>query len=331
MSEGEAFDFQLDRIISVIKDTGAKVIGLQFPEGFKRRSPGIASRIEKETGSAIFISGNPCFGACDLDVALLDKVEIMFHFGHAHLDDNKLSQKVYFIETRSDVDVKDVVKLAVNELTGQKIGLITTVQHVHKLEDAASILKEHGKECVICSGDSKIAYPGQILGCNFSTARKEECDEYLYIGSGQFHPLGVSLATKKRVLIADPFVNELRDADSSRILRQRSAAIAKSLDAKVFGIVVSTKPGQERMVLAEELKNMAKKHGKDAYIFTMDLVTPDQLLQFKVDAFVNTACPRLAIDEVGRFHSPMLTPMEFEIVLGEKQWEDLVFDEITGE
>jgi arCOG04112 universal archaeal diphthamide biosynthesis domain protein len=331
MSEGEAFNFQLDHITSVIKDTGAKVIGLQFPEGFKRRSPGIASRIEEDTDASVFISGNPCFGACDLDVALLDKVEILFHFGHAHLDDNKLSQKVYFIETRSDVDVKDVVKLAVNDLKGHKIGLITTVQHVHKLEDVASILEEHGKECVICAGDSKIAYPGQVLGCNFSAARKEECDEYLYIGSGQFHPLGVSLATKKRVLIADPFVNELRDADSSRILRQRSAAIAKSLDAEVFGIVVSTKPGQERMGLAEELKNMAKKHGKDAHIFTMDLVTPDQLLQFKVDAFVNTACPRLAIDEVGRFHSPMLTPIEFEIVLGEKQWEELVFDEITGE
>lgn len=331
MSEGEAFDFQLDRIISVIKDTDAKVIGLQFPEGFKRRSPEIASRIEDETDVTVFISGNPCFGACDLDVALLEKVEILFHFGHAHLDDNKLSQKVYFIETRSAVDVKDVVKLAVAELQGQKIGLISTVQHVHKLEDAASVLKEHGKECIICAGDSKIAYPGQVLGCNFSAARKEECDEYLYIGSGQFHPLGVSLATKKHVLIADPFVNELREADSSRVLRQRSAVIAKSLDAEVFGIVVSTKPGQDRMKLAEELKNMAKKHGKEAHILTMDLVTPDQLLQFKVDSFVNTACPRLAVDEVGRFNAPMLTPMEFEIVLGERDWEDLVFDEITGE
>ncbi|WP_094226746.1 diphthamide biosynthesis enzyme Dph2 [Methanolobus psychrotolerans] len=331
MSEIEAFDFQLARIISVIKDTGAKVIGLQFPEGFKRRSLGIASGIESETGTSVIISGNPCFGACDLDVALLNDVEILFHFGHAHLDDNKLSQKVYFIETRSAVDVKDVVKLAVPELRGQKIGLITTVQHVHKLEDATSILREHGKECVICSGDSKIAYPGQVLGCNFSAAREEMCDEYLYIGSGQFHPLGVSLATKRRVLIADPFVNELREVDSSRVLRQRSAVIAKSIDAEVFGIVVSTKPGQERMALAEELKEMAKKHGRNAYVFTMDLVTPDQLLQFKVDAFVNTACPRLAVDEVGRFHAPMLTPMEFEIVLGEREWEDLIFDEITGE
>ena len=63
----------------------------------------------------------------------------------------------------------------------------------------------------------------------------------------------------------------------------------------------------------------------------MDLGTPDQLLQLKVDAFVNTACPRLAIDEVGRFNAPMLTPQEFEIVLGEKEWEDIVFDEILGE
>ncbi len=107
--------------------------------------------------------------------------------------------------------------------------------------------------------------------------------------------------------------------------------IAKSLDAEVFGIVVSTKPGQDRMKLAEQLRDMAKKHGKEALILTMDLVTPDQLLQFKVDSFVNTACPRLAVDEVGRFNAPMLTPMEFEIVLGERNWEDLVFDEIKGE
>lgn len=331
MSEGEAFDFQVENIISVIKDTGAKVVGLQFPEGFKRKSPAIALQIEKETGVEVLISGNPCFGACDIDVALVNDVEILFHFGHAHLDDNALSDKVYFIETRSAVDVKDVVGLAASRLKGQRIGLITTVQHVHKLDDAVSVLEARGKECVISGGDSKIAYPGQVLGCNFSAARNEDCDEYLYIGSGQFHPLGVSLATKKHVTIADPFVNELREADSTKVLRQRTAVIAKSLDAEVFGIVVSSKPGQQRMELARAMKAMAMKHGKEARILTMDLVTPDQLLQFKVDAFVNTACPRLAVDEVGRFNAPMLTPLEFEIVLGEREWEDLCFDEITGE
>ncbi len=331
MFSGEGFDFQVESIISIIQDSGVKMVGLQFPEGFKRRSPAIAERIEKETGVMVVVSGNPCFGACDLDVSVLKNVDLLFHFGHAPLDDNELSDKVYFIETRSEVDVKDAVKLALAELEGKRIGLLTTVQHVHKLNDARKILEEDGREVVIGTGDSKIAYPGQVLGCNFSVARTEECDEYLYIGSGEFHPLGVSLSTGKRVMIADPFVNEVREVDASYILRQRSAAIAKSLDAQVIGIILSSKPGQERMKLAKDLKTLAAKHDKVAHIFTMDLVTPEQLLQFKVDAFVNTACPRIAIDEVGRFNAPMLTPQEFEIALGEAEWEDIVFDEITGE
>ena len=60
----------------------------------------------------------------------------------------------------------------------------------------------------------------------------------------------------------------------------------------------------------------------------MDLVTPDQLLAFKVDAYVNTACPRITIDDAQRFHVPLLTPQEFEIVLGERNWDELVMDEI---
>lgn len=327
----EAFDLKPDYIINVIKKTGAKFVGFQFPEGLKRKGPELAKKVEEATGAEIIISGDPCYGACDLDRTLLEQVDILFHFGHAELEDTKLSEKVYFIETRSAIDIRPIVEKAVPELKGQIIGLITTVQHAHKLPDACAVLKANGKTCVIGRGDSRLAYPGQVLGCNFSAARDEVCNEYLYIGSGDFHPLGVALSTKKRVLAADPFSGEVREVDSSRILRQRSAVIAKSLDAEAFGIIVSSKNGQERLELASSLKALAKKHGKEAYLILIDLVTPDQLLQFKVDAFVNTACPRLAIDEVGRFPSPMLTPQEFEIVLGEREWENLVLDEITEE
>ena len=327
----EAFDLRPDYIIGVIRKLGAKTVGFQFPEGLKRKGAELAKRVEEATGAEVIISGDPCFGACDLDRILLDNVDILFHFGHSELEDTKLSDKVYFIETRSTVDVRPVVEKAVPELKGQRIGLITTVQHVHKLSEACAVLEASGKTCVIGQGDSRIAYPGQVLGCNFSTARAEICDEYLYIGSGDFHPLGVALSTKKRVLAADPLSGEVREVDPSRVLRQRSAVIAKSLDAKVFGIIVSSKNGQKRLELASSLKERAKRHGKEAYLILIDLVTPDQLLQFKVDAFVNTACPRLAVDEVGRFPSPMLTPQEFEIVLGEREWEKLVLDEITEE
>ncbi|WP_244603427.1 diphthamide biosynthesis enzyme Dph2 [Methanococcoides sp. NM1] len=331
MSSSEPFDFRIEHIIDIIKDAQPAIIGLQFPEGFKRRAPAIASQISEATGVDILISANPCYGACDLDVAILDNVDILFHFGHAQLDDNSYSEKVIFIETRSDADVKEVVRKAVPEIRGKRVGVLTTVQHIQKLPEVCDILESEGKECLIGRGDSKIAYAGQVLGCNFSVADGLDCDEFLYIGSGEFHPLGVSLATGKRVLVADPFSNEVREVDPRRILKQRSAVIANSLDAETFGILVSTKPGQYRMALARQLKELAEKRGKTAYILTMDLITPDQMLQFKVDAFVSTACPRLAVDEVGRFSAPMLTPQEFEIVIGEREWEEITFDEIRGE
>jgi 2-(3-amino-3-carboxypropyl)histidine synthase len=315
----------------VIKVSEARTIGFQLPEGLKRKGAELARRVEEATGAEVIISGDPCFGACDLDRTLLEYVDILFHFGHAELGDLKLSDKIYFIEARSAVDVRPVVEKAVLELKGKRVGLITTVQHVHKLPEACAVLRAEGRTCVIGRGDKRIAYPGQVLGCNFSAARAEECDEYLYIGSGDFHPLGVALSTKKRVLAADPFSGEVREVDPSKILRQRSAVIAKSLDVKVFGIIVSSKSGQTRLELASALKKRAEKHGKEAFLILIDLVTPDQLLQFKVDAFVNTACPRLAIDEVGRFPSPMLTPQEFEIVLGEREWDKLVLDEVAEE
>lgn len=330
MADSEAFDFQIAKIVGIIKDTNATTVGLQFPEGFKRRATGIALEIEEKTNVQILISGNPCFGACDVDVDLARRVDILFHFGHATLDDSSYVKNIYFIEVRSNAEVEEVVNKSLEMLEEQKIGLITTVQHVHKLPKACEILRSHGKVCIIGKGDAKIAHPGQVLGCNFSSARAEECDEYLYIGSGYFHPMGVALSTGKRVLIADPFVNEVRELDISKVLKQRSAVIGKSLDANLFGIIVCSKPGQQRMTLALKLQDLIRKHGKDARVIMMDLVTPDQLLQFKVEAFVNTACPRLAIDEVGRFNAPMLTPPELEIVLGEKKWEDLVFDEITA-
>ncbi len=118
----EAFDLRPDYIISVIRDTKARLVGFQFPEGLKRKGPELAKAVEEATGAEIIISGDPCFGACDLDRTLLDHVDILFHFGHAELEDIKLSDKVYFIETRSSIDVRPVVKMAVPELNGQKIG-----------------------------------------------------------------------------------------------------------------------------------------------------------------------------------------------------------------
>jgi len=183
-------------------------------------------------------------------------------------------------------------------LKGNDIGLIATVQHVHKLDEAKEFLTKHGKTGIIGKGDSRVKYDGQVLGCNFSAARVD-VDEFVYIGSGDFHPLG-------------------------------HAAIARAMDAKSFGIIVGAKRLQMRLDLAEALCQKAKKRNLDAHIIFMNEVKPAQLAEFKVDAFVNTACPRITIDDVALFKKPVLTPIEFEIILGERDWGEIKFDEILG-
>ncbi|MBA1341266.1 MAG: 2-(3-amino-3-carboxypropyl)histidine synthase [ANME-2 cluster archaeon] len=324
----DIFDFDLERVVDLINRSKARTVGLQFPEGFKRQAFSIARELEDKTGTVVMVSGNPCFGACDVDMALKGSVDILFHFGHSELVDGM--DNVIFMETPARVDIGHVVEMAGVKLDAGTVGLVTTVQHVHQLDKARDILGSKGMSCVAGTGDSRIKYPGQLLGCNFSAA-EVKCDSYLYIGSGKFHPLGVAVATGSKVLAADPMLNTVEWVDPERILRQRGGVIATCLDAISFGIIVSTKIGQERMVLARRLAELAKKHCKEHIIISLDNITPGALLQFKVDAFVNTACPRIAIDEGGRFNAPVLTPVEFEIVLGERDWADLVFDEIRDD
>ncbi len=323
----EQFDLDVEHVIDTIKDRKCKKVGIQFPEGLKRRAPGIAGEIEEKTGAGVVISGNPCFGACDVDTVLAESVDILFHFGHSGMGKHS---NVIFIEARSNVDVIPAARKAIPLLKTRKVGLITTVQHVHKLDDVCNLLNEHEKECVVGRGDRRVAYPGQVLGCNFTAARVD-CDEFLYIGSGVFHPLGIAIATGKRVIAADPYLDTAMEVSPGEFLRKRGGYIAKAMYAAVFGIIVSTKSGQNRMELALRLKSLAQKHGKECFIIEMDLVTPDQLLAFKADAYVNTACPRITIDDAGRFHAHVLTPQEFECALGERGIEDLEMDEITEE
>ena len=41
-----------------------------------------------------------------------------------------------------------------------------------------------------------------------------------------------------------------------------------------------------------------------------------------------TACPRIAIDDSAMYKKPVITPQELEIVLGLRDWDDYLMDEI---
>jgi 2-(3-amino-3-carboxypropyl)histidine synthase len=323
----ELFDYDLDFIVNEVKKRNAKAVGLQFPDGLKRTGLELAQQIEEKTNATVFLSGNPSYGACDIDEDLKHFVDVLIHFGHADLGIVK-DPKVVYVEARAKVDITKVVEKAIPSLKGKKIGLISTVQHVHELKKAKKLLEEKGKEAIIGTGDNRIKYPGQVLGCNFSAA-KIEVEEYLYIGSGSFHAVGAALASGKRTIAADPFTLNVEEVNVEKIVKQRYLAIARALDAKKFGIIIGIKTGQRRAELARKLKQKAIEKGKQAFLITLDEITPESLLSFKADAYVNTACPRVTIDDAAKFKAPVLTPIEFEIAIGERKWEDYKLDEIS--
>ena len=70
------------------------------------------------------------------------------------------------------------------------------------------------------------------------------------------------------------------------------------------------------------MKELAEKNGKAAYLLAAREINPETLLEFpSIDAYVNTACPRVSLEAIGKFQKPVLTVNEFKVVCGESTWE----------
>jgi 2-(3-amino-3-carboxypropyl)histidine synthase len=323
---GYELGLDLDHAVDLVRKSGAKRVGLQAPEGLKRAMPAVAGMIARKTGAEVIISGDPCYGACDIDMELLGHVDLLLHLGHAEIDEGP--DKAIFLPARMPQDLREAAEGAVPMLRSRRVGITTTIQHVHKLDQVLDSLRAHGIEGIVGKAGGRVKYPGQVLGCCYSTARDLDVGEYLFIGTGKFHPLGIALATGKRVVVADPVTGEVSEIDIEPMLRRRFGAIARAMDAKRFAILVSKKPGQRRMDLAGRLKEMGEAKGLEMITVYLDNIEPDRLLNLGAEAAVSTACPRIALDDAAKYKIQVLTPPEFEVLVGERQWEEYAFDEI---
>ena len=305
-------------LIGRLRERGARSVALQFPAGLARQAPGTAAALRRE-GFDVIVSGDPCYGACDLALDALAYADVLVHFGHAPVEERP---DVLYEPVRFDFDV-GVLENVLPLLAGRRIGLVTTVQHVHLIDAMTAFLREHGIEAVAAPGDGRAPLVGQVLGCNFTAARATGADEILFVGTGVFHPVGIQLATGARVVALDPFTGEVQEVDASRLVRRRAAVMEKARDAASFGIIVSTKSGQQRMNLARRLVALSDR----AFLVAMREVSPGEMLDLGFGAYVNTACPRLAYDDQVRFPVPVLTPPEFEILCGARAWDNYAIDE----
>jgi 2-(3-amino-3-carboxypropyl)histidine synthase len=325
----KGFDFEEERIKQEIAKLGAKRVLLQLPEGLKPEGPYLAKIIEG-TGAIPIVSADPCYGACDLATAEAERlgIDLIIHFGHAKLVKHEKISTIY-VEARATTSIAGAVEKAVPILSKyDKIGLATTVQHVQKLDEARELLVRAGKTVVV--GDAgQVNYPGQVIGCDYSNVKSvaHDVDAFLFIGGGRFHALGIALSTAKPTIIADPYENRAYsiNEEAQKILKQRWACIEEAKKAKIFGVLIGLKIGQKRFDDSLKIKEIAEKNGKTAFLFAVREILPEVLMEFpSVDAYVNTACPRVSLDASSKFLKPVLTINEFMVASGETSWENLL-------
>jgi 2-(3-amino-3-carboxypropyl)histidine synthase len=329
--KNSTFDLEEKKLQATIRKHGAKKVFLQMPDGLKPQGPKLAEAVEKAGAQAI-VSGDPCYGACDLPLCEAESLEadLIVHYGHSEMiKPKKTSTPIVYIEAKAKVNIEPAVEKAVPLLQPwTKIGLATTIQHADKIEKAKKIL-EKAKKTVHVGNTGHGKQPGQILGCDYANAKivKERVEAFLFIGGGRFHPLGLSLATMKPIVVADPFENTayVIYEDAHKLVQKRWANINEAKNAQNFGIIIGLKPGQTNFQTATKIKKELEENGKKAVLLALREINPNSLMQFPtIDAYVNTACPRIALDEPSGFKKPVLTIAEAYVALGKTEWEDLL-------
>ncbi len=315
-------NLDIDWIVERLKEKNAKLVGVQLPDGLKYKSDEIAKCLESR-GFEVIISGSGCYGACDIDLDLLKEVDVLLHFAHTPIFE---FENVVYVPYRIDYDVNDFKRLKIEE---KRIALIASAQYAWKLGEVKRVLEEIGHEVELKKGSSRVKMPGQVLGCNYTVLRDSKAEAVLFVGDGLFHPIGAKIYTGKKVYRYSPLDREFEEVEVEDFLKRRMMSVSKAMDAERGAILISRKIGQKRMGLAMKLKKMADEVGRRVDVIYLDDIIPEKLANFLYGYYVNTACPRISYDDFELFKVPILTPQEFEILMGVRSWDEYEMDEIT--
>ncbi len=136
----------------------------------------------------------------------------------------------------------------------------------------------------------------QVLGCS-KISNKSDLP-ILYIGTGRFHSYNLYLQAPELYMmdIANNIINKVPEKEIEKLKNRKRTALLKFLNADNIGILVSTKPGQENIEIAEKLKQKLENKGKKAFVFLSNNIDINQFENFNIDSWINTACPGLSLD-----------------------------------
>ena len=318
-------------LFRAVREARPAHVVLQVPAGLVRNANDLASRLREETGVRVSLATRACFGACDFpskDEA--SRADLAVVLGHAPIPNVRLARPTFFVEMREPGgDVEQLARIVDRAALPARLGLVASIQHLDLVPGLSAAIERTGRTVRVGTGDHRLAYAAQALGCNYTGAEAvaAEVDAFVFLGTGRFHPVGLAFAVDRPVWSLDPLRAELDPPiDRGGLVRKRQLLVASVRDARRWGILVSSFAGQDRTPTALAMQQRAAAHGREAEVLLFDRLDPRDLEGRALDAYVNTACPRIALDDSDLYPRPVLTPPEFLMALGELPLEPYRFD-----
>jgi len=200
--------------------------------------------------------------------------------------------KILHIHAKSTIKV-DLSKI--KDKLPEKLLLFTTAQYIDQIKD---MQKQIGAK-IIKPKRSHTINKGQILGCSrISGDELLGQDAILFVGDGEFHPQAAA-DTLLDVFCYNPKTEKLTKLDRSyikKIQNKKRLALNTFYRSKDIGIIVTTKHGQSRMKFIDKIKSQFSD--KNFYILISETLNISGLNDFSFcQCFINTACPRIGIDD----------------------------------
>ncbi len=186
--------------------------------------------------------------------------------------------KVLFIEAKKNFET-DINKIDFT-LLPNKISLVYSIQYKKLAEKIREKLSK------------RVRGFKQVLGCSKFKSKYP----ILLISSGRFHALNLALQGNIVYVLEGNKINKLNREEVNEIKNKRKTAFLKFLAAEKVGILVSIKPGQENLREALKLEKKLEKKGKDVRIFLADNISLDEIENYNMESWINTACQALTFD-----------------------------------
>jgi 2-(3-amino-3-carboxypropyl)histidine synthase len=320
------------RIYEVIDARKPHSVALNGPEGLIPKMQTSADNISQRFGIPAYIIGDTCWGSCDLNTHAADMlgVEILFNIGHT-IANETFGERVIMINAYDDISFDRVTRKCASSLNKsyKTLSLLTDSQHLNQIGKVKEIFEEYGYRVIIGKGKGQLN-DGQVFGCEFYPAFDIQnlVDAYIFLGQSRFHSVSVAMSTEKPTYMLDPYFEEYSQVNNIAQTFKKKAilSIYRAMDAERIGIIIGLKEGQFAKIQALKLKKLFEQLGKRVQLIAMTNITDQHVQIFKgLDAFVEVACPRIAIDD--HFDKPMLSvPQAFALIklLKNEPIEDLL-------